>query len=140
MANLRKGVLDKVKRFLENKKISYEVLVVDDGSKDGSIEFVRKFVKENSDFELIENKHMGKAGAVTAGMLAAKGKYVLFTDMDQATPIEEIDSLLPYLTDKGYQVAIGSRTIGEMGYPWSRLLLHESAITLRKMIVGIPDI
>lgn len=140
MANLRKGVLDKVKSFLEKKKCQYEVVVVDDGSKDGSIEFVRKFVKENPSFRLIESKHMGKAGAVTTGMLAAKGEYVLFTDMDQATPIEEIDKLLPFLKDKGYAVAIGSRTIGGLGYPFSRKILHETAISLRKIIVGLPEI
>lgn len=140
MANLRKGVLDRVKRFLDSKKYEYEVIVVDDGSKDGSIEFVKKFEKENKEFRLIENKHMGKAGAVTTGMLQAKGEYIVFADMDQATPIEEIDNLLPYLKDKNYAVAIGSRTIGELGYPWSRKVQHEAGIMMRKMIVGLPQI
>lgn len=140
MANLRKGVLDKVERFLEHKKYSYEIIVVDDGSDDGSIEFVKDFVRENSHVQLIENKHMGKAGAVTTGMLAAKGEYVLFTDMDQATPIEEVDNLLPFLTNKKYSVAIGSRTIGGLGYPFSRLILHEAGISLRKFIAGMPEI
>jgi len=140
MANLRKGVLDKVKRFLDSKKYSYEVVVVDDGSKDGSIEFVKKFAKENSEFHLIENKHTGKAGAVTTGMLAAKGEYVLFTDMDQATPIEEVNNLLPFLTDKKYDVAIGSRSTGGLGYPFSRLIQHEANIVLRKIIVGMPEV
>lgn len=140
MANLRKGVLDRVKRFLDNRKYVYEVIIVDDGSKDGSIDFAKQFCKENKEFRLIENKHTGKAGAVTTGMLAAKGKYVVFTDTDQATPIEEIDSLLPYLTEKGYQVAIGSRTAGELGYPVTRLIQHEAGIYLRKIIVGLPEI
>src|SRR5690348_16084892 len=96
MANLQKGVLDKVKSFLDKKKYSYEVLIVDDGSKDGSEEFVEKFVHSNKTFSLIKNPHLGKAGAVTTGMLTAKGSYVLFTDMDQATPIEEVDKLMPY--------------------------------------------
>lgn len=140
MANLRKGVLEKVKAFLDKKNISYEVIVVDDGSKDGSIEFIRQFARENKSFQLIENKHTGKAGAVTAGMLKAVGKYVLFTDMDQATPIEEVDNLLPYLESGKYQVAIGSRTIGELGYPLSRRVLHEVGISLRKIVVGLPEI
>lgn len=140
MANLRKGVLDKVKRFLDGKKYSYEVIIVDDGSKDGSVEFVRKFVKDNPEFRLVENKHMGKAGAVTTGMLNAKGDFVLFTDMDQATPIDEIDHLLPYLQSKKYEVAIGSRVNGHLGYPLSRRILHEAGITLRKLIVGLPEV
>src|SRR5882762_11104325 len=91
MANLQKGVLEKVQHFLEKKKISYEVIIADDGSKDGSVAFIEKFISENPHFLLIKNPHYGKAGAVTTGMLAAKGKYRLFTDMDQATPIEEVD-------------------------------------------------
>lgn len=140
MVNLRKGVLEKVKSFLDKKKFSYEVIIVDDGSKDGSDDFVQEFVKENKGFVLIKNQHTGKAGAVTAGMLAAKGEYVLFTDMDQATPIEELDNLLPYLLHKKYAIAIASRTTGNMGYPWSRLVLHEVHIFLRKLIAGLPEI
>ena len=79
MANLQKGVLDKIDVFLQKKKISFEVLVVDDGSKDGSVQFVERFVGDHKDFRLIRNSHMGKAGAVTSGMLEARGKYSLFT-------------------------------------------------------------
>ncbi len=140
IANLRKGVLDKVKAYLEKKKFPYEVLVVDDGSRDSSVDFVQNFVKENPTFHLLENKHTGKAGAVATGMLKAKGKYVVFTDMDQATPIEEVDNLLPYIESDKFQVVIGSRTVGKLGYPLSRLVLHEVSIMLRKVIVGLPEI
>lgn len=139
IVNLRKGVLDKVKSFLSKKKYSYEVIIVDDGSKDGSIEFIKKFAKENPHFHLIENPHMGKAGAVTTGMLNATGTYRIFADMDQATPIEEIDNLLPYLTDKKYDIAIGSREKNTT-YPISRLIIHHGMIVLRKLIVGIYNI
>ncbi|HSD98486.1 MAG TPA: glycosyltransferase [Patescibacteria group bacterium] len=138
MANLQKGVLDKVKSFLDKKKYSYEVLVVDDGSKDGSEEFVEKFAKGNKTFRLIKNPHLGKAGAVTTGMLAAKGKYVLFTDMDQATPIEELDKLMPFF-DKGYDIVIGSRS-GRKGAPWTRKLMAKGMIMLRTFLVGLQGI
>ena len=139
MANLQKGILDKVEHFLSKKKYSYEVIISDDGSRDGSTEFVRRFVKENPWFKLIENSHLGKAGAVTKGMLNAKGQHVLFMDMDQATPIEEIDKLLPYL-DKGYDIAIGSRSSERRGAPWTRVFMARGMIYLRKFIVGIKDI
>lgn len=139
MANLRKGILDKVEHYLRKQKYSYEVLIVDDGSKDGSVDFIREFVKEYPEFRLIESEHLGKAGAVTKGILASKGQSVLFTDMDQATPIEELSKLLPYLKE-GYDVVIGSRNTKRKGAPLSRLIISRSNIILRKFIVGLSDI
>jgi len=138
MANLQKGVLDKVKSFLDKQSYSYEVIVVDDGSKDGSEEFVEEFVRENKTFFLIKNQHLGKAGAVTTGVLKSKGDYVLFTDMDQATPIEELHKLMPYF-QKGYEVVIGSRH-GRKGAPWTRRLMAKGMMVLRTAIVGLKGI
>lgn len=139
MTNLRKGVLDKVEHFLERKKIAYEVIIVDDGSSDGSAQFVENFIKENPHFILLKNSHLGKAGAVTSGVLAAKGEYVLFTDMDQATPIEELDKLLPYFKE-GYDIVIGSRKSQRRGAPFTRILMAKSMIFLRSFLVGIKEI
>ncbi len=138
MTNLRKGTLDKVESFLEKKKFDYEVIVVDDGSNDGSLEFVKGFVRENDKFKLIENSHTGKAGAVTSGMLKAVKDYVLFTDMDQATPIEEVEKLLQFMPE--YDVVIGSRTSERKGSPLIRLFISRSAIILRKVLVGMKNI
>lgn len=140
MANLQKGVLDKIAHFLEKKQVPYEVIIADDGSKDGSVEFIEQFIKENSNFSLIKNPHYGKAGAVTTGMLQAKGQYRLFTDMDQATPIEEVDKLLPYLESKEYDIAIGSRDSERKGAPFVRLFISRSAIILRKNLIGLREI
>nr|MBI5455809.1 glycosyltransferase [Candidatus Levybacteria bacterium] len=138
MANLQKGVLDKVEHYLSKQKYSYEVIIVDDGSDDGSSEFVEKFVNENSKFKLIKNSHTGKAGAVTNGMLRALGEYILFTDMDQATPIEQIDKLLPFV-DK-FDIVIGSRNSTRKGAPFSRVLMAKGMIALRTLIVGVRGI
>lgn len=139
MANLRKGVLDKLRHYLDKQGYSYEIIIVDDGSRDGSAEFVSKFVNENKRFILIKSEHLGKAGAVTKGVLASKGSYVLFTDMDQATPIEEISKLLPYFQN-GYEVVIGSRSTQRKGSPLSRLIISRANIILRKTLVGLTDI
>lgn len=139
MANLQKGVLDKARRFLDRKKFSYEVIIVDDGSTDGSAEFVQKFTKENPRFKLITNTHLGKAGAVTAGVLAARGEYILFTDMDQATPIEEVDKLLPYFSE-AFDIVIGSRSGRRRGAPWTRVLMARGMMILRSVLIGIRDI
>ena len=135
MANLQKGTLEKVASYLKRKKYDYEVIVVDDASTDGSLPFVKNWTKENKNTCLVENNHTGKAGAVTAGMLKAKGKYILFTDMDQATPIEEVEKLLPFIKDK-YDVVIGSRR-QRQGAPLSRKLMSKATIVLRKVMVGL---
>jgi len=139
MANLQKGILDKVEHFLQKNKFDYEVIIVDDGSDDGSREFVKKYTKENKKFTLLENSHTGKAGAVTAGMLLAKKEYVLFTDMDQATPIEEIEKLLPWI-NRGFDIVIGSRAGTRKGAPFTRKVMAKGMMMLRSILVGFPEI
>lgn len=139
MANLQKGVLDKIAHFLGKQKFSYEVIIVDDGSNDGSVEFVGDFVKENPHFKILRNSHLGKAGAVTSGILSAKGEWRLFMDMDQATPIEELNKFLPF-TNKNFDVIIGSRSSQRKNSPWTRIIMSNGVIILRKLLVGMFDI
>jgi dolichyl-phosphate beta-glucosyltransferase len=139
MANLQKGVLDKIEHYLSRQKYTFEVIVSDDGSDDGSTEFVERFTKENNNFKLIKNKHMGKAGAVAAGMLAGIGEVRLFTDMDQATPIEEFEKLMPYFKE-GFDIVIGSRNTRRKGSPLTRRIMSRGMIVLRKLLVGIDEV
>lgn len=138
MANLQKGILDKIAHFLGKQAYTYEIIISDDGSTDGSAEFVQDFIKDYPHFRIIKNSHLGKAGAVTSGMLAAKGKYRIFTDMDQATPIEELNKFLPF-ADK-YDIVIGSRNSSRKGAPLTRLIMARGMIFLRSVIVGVRDI
>lgn len=139
MANLQKGVLDKVEHYLSKQNFDYEVIIVDDGSKDGSREFVERFVEENKNFRILENEHLGKAGAVTAGVLSSHGEYVLFTDMDQATPIEELEKLLAHIKHKA-DIIIGSRNRTRKGAPLTRQIMANAAIILRSLLIGLPEI
>ncbi len=142
MANLQKGVLDKVQHFLNTKKFPFEVIIVDDGSTDGGSEFVKEFSRENPNFKLIQNTHLGKGAAVTHGVLKARGKYILFTDMDQATPIDEVDKLFEYFDSSkgGYDIVIGSRNSQRKGSPWTRILMAKGMIFLRNILINMHGI
>ena len=86
----------------------WELIVADDGSKDHTAQLVEDLGFANLRL-LRAPRNGGKGSAVRRGMLAAKGRYVLFDDADNSTPIEEVGKLLDKMED-GYQVAIGSRT------------------------------
>ena len=87
---------------------SWELIVADDGSKDQTIELVDSLEMVNLRV-LRAEANGGKGSAVRRGMLAAQGRFVLFDDADNSTPIEEIGNLLRKLEEDGYDIAIGSR-------------------------------
>lgn len=107
--NFQRGCLSQVKQYLKNNHLDWEVIIVDDGSTDGSTDKISAFTRENN-WRFIANPHQGKAAAIMTGVMAAANPYILFTDFDQATPISEVEKLLPFLT-KGYQIVVGSREI-----------------------------
>lgn len=138
--NLRLGALETVAHFFRKKKINYEVIIVDDGSTDESISLINVFIRENNRFILIKKNHQGKAAAVMTGISKSRGKIILFTDLDQATPIHELDKLIPQF-DKGLQVVIGSRNTQRRGAPLLRLAMARGFMILRNLILdlGIKD-
>jgi dolichyl-phosphate beta-glucosyltransferase len=115
---LKKHIPD-IKKHLAG--MAFEIIVANDGSKDQTSRVARELGATVIDL----NPNRGKGGAVKAGMLAAQGRYVLFTDADQSTPISEADKLLAKL-EAGYDMAIGSRSIpgAEVEQPqaWYRAL------------------
>jgi glycosyltransferase involved in cell wall biosynthesis len=134
--NLKDNVLEEVNKYLKKQKYNWEVLIVDDGSTDETSNLVKSFIKKHKKFHLLEEPHRGKAGTVIAGMLKASGDIVLFTDMDQATPITELDKVLPKF-EQGYDIAIGSR-IGRKGYPLTRKAMAYGFMILRTLILRLP--
>lgn len=134
--NLKKGVLNQVGDYLQKSKLDYEVLVVDDGSSDSSVDLVKKYISKDKKFKLIQNNHGGKAIAVLTGMEQAKGEIVLFTDMDQATPINQLEKFIP-MFEGGYDIVIGSRE-GRKGAPAVRKLSALGFSVLRRLILGLP--
>lgn len=134
--NIESGVLDEVFDYLRRQKYSWEVLLVDDGSPDNTPKLLSNFAKKHENFKFFEEPHRGKAGTVIAGMLKTQGEIVLFTDMDQATPLNQIEKFLPKF-ESGYNVVIGSR-VGREGYPLVRKIMAYGFMTLRKLILNLP--
>ncbi|MBK6794433.1 MAG: glycosyltransferase family 2 protein [Anaerolineales bacterium] len=86
----------------------WELLIADDGSKDDTVVLCEDLHLVNMRV-LKAPKNGGKGSAVQRGMLAARGRYVLFADADNSTPIEEVSKLLNQLEKGGFDVAVGSR-------------------------------
>ena len=134
--NLKRGVLSSVYEYLSKQKYSWEVLLVDDCSTDKTAKMLSNFARDHSGFRILNEPHRGKAGTVIAGMLSAEGERVLFTDMDQATPIDQTEKLLSKL-ENGYDVIIGSRQ-GRKGAPITRKLMAYGFTLLRTLILRLP--
>lgn len=134
--NLHKGKLAQVDDYLKKQSYTYEVLIVDDGSSDETATLISEQIKDKKGFHLIKNTHGGKAITVMTGMLAAQGEIVLFTDFDQATPLDQIEKFFPQF-DQGFDIVIGSRD-GRKGSPVLRKLMAEAFSTLRNIILGLP--
>jgi len=91
---------------------SWEILVVDDGSRDGTAAAAEQFCVTNPAIRLLENPgNRGKGYSVRHGMLEAQGEWILFTDADLSAPIEELDRLAEAARRAGAAVAIGSRAL-----------------------------
>ncbi len=141
MKNLKAGALNEVITYLENKDLSWELVLSDDGSDDGTTEKLAKFADDHPQVKLVENPHRGKAPTVSSGMLAAQGQWRLFTDFDQSTPLSEIEKLLPYIK-QDYEIIIGSRELEESirdEEPWYRHLMGRG-FNILVQILALPGI
>lgn len=107
--NFKKGTINEVPSYLEKQNYTWEILIVDDGSDDQTATLADDFAKKHTNVRVIKNPHQGKAETVKTGVEKARGELILFTDFDQATPIDEVDRLLPFFPQ--YDIVIGSRAL-----------------------------
>jgi dolichyl-phosphate beta-glucosyltransferase len=100
--------LERVVAYVRSQSSPIEVVVVDDGSRDGTAAIVEGFAREHAFIRLIRNPHGGKGAAIKTGVSQGRGQYLILSDTDLSVPIEEMSKFLPPSLN-GYDVAIASR-------------------------------
>jgi dolichyl-phosphate beta-glucosyltransferase len=114
--------LERIHAYLAARSLRAEVIVVDDGSKDGTAGVVADKAERYPEVRLVSNgRNRGKGYSVRHGMMEARGDIALFTDADLSAPIEEADKLLAALREGDWDGVIGSRAVDR-----SLISIHES--------------
>ena len=109
-----------IEDYLGRQEYSWELVVVDDGSRDRTAAVAEESFSTPRSRLLRNPRNLGKGASVRNGMLAARGAWRLFSDADLSTPIEELDKLLRAAED-GHDVAIGSRALKD-----SQVEIHQA--------------
>lgn len=100
-----------VDEYLKRQNYDYEIIVVNDGSRDKTAKIVEELKTKIANLKLIDRKeNRGKGYSVKEGMLNAQGDFCLFMDADNSTSIDQIEKMWPFF-EKGYDIVIGSRDI-----------------------------
>ena len=134
--------------YLKSQRIHSEIIIVDDGSKDGTLQVVEslgKQIKPPLTLRVLEQgANLGKGAAVKKGSMASQGEVVLFMDADNATPLSEYEKFKPLLK-KGVEVVVGSRAVDrsqvKIPQPLYRQVLGRVGNLLIQVLVvpGIKD-
>jgi dolichyl-phosphate beta-glucosyltransferase len=135
--------IEQIERYLDGKHLDHELILVDDGSADGTRQVMDAAALRHGSVRVEALPHnRGKGRALAVGVEAAKGDEILLTDADLSTPIEELDKLQAAL-DGGAGVAIGSRALRasrvEVSQPIYRVLMGK-AFNLIVQVVLLPGI
>lgn len=141
--NRIQSFLSKVIDYVSKKDFLYEMVIVDDGSTDGTINIVESLLKKKlpGKYKMLQLPlNLGKGAAIRKGMLEASGEYIFFIDADGSTPIEEIDNFIPHFS-ADFDIYIGRRTLKQKA-PIKRKFFGYGYILLAKSFLqlGVFDI
>lgn len=103
-----------VLEYFQSKDWPIEIIVSEDASQDKTVEVVESFMRRDGAVRLLRNlQNRGKGSSVRKAVLEAMGEYILFTDADNSTPIEEIEKLVSALQHRKCDIAIASRALAK---------------------------
>jgi glycosyltransferase involved in cell wall biosynthesis len=136
--------LRRIEEYFSQSEWSFrEILVVDDGSTDRTVEEAIGFSNGNPNIRVLRNPgNRGKGFSVRHGMLEARGEWLLFSDADLSTPIEELDKLWCTVQQRRVDVAIGSRALNRsligIHQPGFRETAGKFFNFVMRMVTGLP--
>jgi len=134
--------LGKITSYLDAAGIDAEILVVDDGSKDRTAEVATKALLDRRGRVVRNGDNRGKGYSVRHGVLEARGRFVLVTDADLSTPIDEHAKLAAVIRDRDLDVVIGSRALPnsdvQVRQGWLRQAMGRSFNTMIRALTGLP--
>jgi len=133
--------LDLILDFLQSQRYSFEVIIADDGSRDGTVELVRDRFGRHSNVKILSQlRNQGKGEAVKQGMLSASGDYLFFSDADLSVPIESLPAFLARL-ENHCDVIIGTRkkagALIEVHQPFYREFMGKTYTMLSNWILTL---
>ena len=114
--------LFRINDYLTTQEFSSEVVIVNDGSIDDTLKLTKETLEKTSLTNQVLSREInrGKGYSVREGVLQANGEFILFSDADLSTPIEELEQLIPWI-EKNYDIVIGSRGLKD-----SDIQIHQS--------------
>jgi dolichyl-phosphate beta-glucosyltransferase len=138
--------LERITRYLGSRNVSFELLIVDDGSTDGTSERIDQFARQANLPGRVHihrnDTNRGKGYSVRHGMLEAQGDFALFTDADLSAPIEELAKLEKEVIEGGGDIAFGSRDVQgsdvQVHQPWWRETSGKIFNQCVRLLTGLP--
>lgn len=133
--------LDRILEFFQTFPHSYEIIIAENGSTDGTLELARSYAARHSQIRVLHTPLRGKGRAVRMGMLAARGAYRFLADADLSMPIEELPRFLPPQGPDADIVIASREAPGAVRYnePWHRHLIGR-AFNLMVQALALPGI